>query len=415
MIKIEKSNFCASNEILQYAISQGIIDLSDVTKQIDMNKKQKYLKQHPYSIWQGKNGKWYTKLFNEITEKKVLKKRNTQEEIEDMVVKYYENQEKNPTIKNIFYMWTEEKLKFGEITKSTVDRYEADFNRFFTLNDFQNKRICKVTEDELEFFIRKNIADKELTSKGYSNLRTLINGIFKYSKKHGYTSFSITNFMGDLDLSSRIFTKKVKSKEREVFFEDEIKLITRNIINNPTIKRLGVLLAFQTGLRVGELCTLKRDDIKQNVIHVQRTEIVYKDENGKIVHDVKEFPKSDAGDRYLMIPNSAMETINKIIKLNPFGEYLFCKNNKNRGFSRIYGKSFNYEIHKICEEIGINPRSTHKIRKTYGTTLLDANVDESIIIEQMGHSDIECTKKYYYYSNKNIDKKFQQITNAISI
>ena len=400
---------------MQYAISQGIINLSDVTKQIDMTKKQKYLQQHPYSIWQGKNGKWYTKLINEKTEKKVLKKRNTRSEIENLIVEYYKNQEKNPTIKKIFYMWIEEKLKFGEIAKSTVDRYEADFNRFFTLDDFQNKHIGKITEDELEFFIKKNISDKKLTAKGYSNLRTLINGIFKFSKKHGYTFFSITNFMGDLDLSSKIFTKKVKSKEHEVFFEDEIKLITKNITKNPTIKRLGVLLAFQTGLRVGELCTLKKNDIKKNVIHVQRTEVVYKDENKNIVHDVKEFPKSDAGDRYLIIPDSAMKTINEIIKLNPFGEYLFCKHNKNRGFSRIYGKSFNYEIHKICEEVGINPRSTHKIRKTYGTTLLDANVDESIIIEQMGHSDIECTKKYYYYSNKNNDKKFQQISEAISI
>ena len=55
----------------------------------------------------------------------------------------------------------------------------------------------------------------------------------------------------------------------------------------------------------------------------------------------------------------------------------------------------------------------HKIRKTYGTTLIDGGVDESIIIEQMGHSDIHCTKQYYYFSNKNREKKQSQLSKAI--
>lgn len=41
----------------------------------------------------------------------------------------------------------------------------------------------------------------------------------------------------------------------------------------------------------------------------------------------------------------------------------------------------------------------HKIRKTYCTTLLNANVPESVIKAQVGHVDIETTKKYYYFNN----------------
>lgn len=400
--------------MLKYAIENDMIDIDTIKTKIQMNERKKYLGEHKNSIWQGENGKWYTRLYDESKEKNVLKKRNSRQEIEKLIIEYYKQKEFNPTIKTIFYMWVNEKLEFKEIVKSTKDRYECDFERYFKTDNFENRKIQSITEDDLEMFIRKNIADNNLTAKGYSNLRTLVIGIFKYSKKHQFTKFSITNFIGDLDLSSRAFAKKVKCKEKEVFFEDEVTLITKHIMEKPTIKRLGILLAFQTGLRVGELCALKPTDIKQNVIHVQRTEVVYKNENGILVHDIKEFPKSDAGDRYLIVTDSAMETIRQIKKLNPFNEFLFCKNNPHRGYSRIYGKSFNYEIHKICEEIGIRPRSMHKIRKTYGTTLLDANVDESIIVEQMGHSDIECTKKYYYYSNKNNDKKLNQINQAIS-
>lgn len=56
----------------------------------------------------------------------------------------------------------------------------------------------------------------------------------------------------------------------------------------------------------------------------------------------------------------------------------------------------------------------HKVRKTYGTTLLDANVTESTVAEQMGHTNIETTRKYYYRSNKNDNTKFEQISKALS-
>ena len=55
----------------------------------------------------------------------------------------------------------------------------------------------------------------------------------------------------------------------------------------------------------------------------------------------------------------------------------------------------------------------HKIRATYGTTLIDNDVDDSFVIEQMGHSDIKCTRQYYYFSNKSEAKKIEQIDNAI--
>ena len=403
-------------ELLNYAKENGMIDYDTIRQNYEMNERKKYLEKHPYSIWKGKDGKWRTRLYDPVKTKLILKKRNTQTEIEKLIVEHYKNQECEPTIKQLFEMWLIEKQKFGEISKSTVDKYTTDFNRFFSLDNFMDSKISCVNPDDLELFIKKNIAEKRLTTKAYSNLRTLIYGIFKYAKKKKYTSFSITNFMGDLELSSKSFRKKVVYKEKEVFTEDEIKLISRYVIENPTIIRLGILLAFQTGLRVGELCTLKAHDIGINTIHVQRTEICFRDEHtNKLVHDIKEFPKSDAGDRYLIITDSAMKTIARINKLNPFGEYLFSKDIKRRGFGRIYGKSFNYELHNICRVIGIYPRSMHKIRKTYGTTLLDANVDESIVIEQMGHSDISCTKKYYYYSNKSTDKKYEQISKAIVV
>lgn len=102
-------------------------------------------------------------------------------------------------------------------------------------------------------------------------------------------------------------------------------------------------------------------------------------------------------------------TLAQIQKLNPHGEYLFMNNGK-----RIRENTFNKRLSSICDILKIDHRSTHKIRKTYGTTLLDNNVDDSIVSEQMGHSDIATTRKLYYFCNKSEKTKIAQINNAIN-
>lgn len=56
----------------------------------------------------------------------------------------------------------------------------------------------------------------------------------------------------------------------------------------------------------------------------------------------------------------------------------------------------------------------HVLRKTYATRLLNSNVDEAIVINQMGHTDIATTKGYYYYNDKTMEKMADLIGNVIS-
>ena len=48
------------------------------------------------------------------------------------------------------------------------------------------------------------------------------------------------------------------------------------------IWNLGILLALNTGLRIGELSALKHEDIKQDFIRIQRTEVKVRNKNGNI-------------------------------------------------------------------------------------------------------------------------------------
>ena len=378
----------------------------------DMERKE-YLAQHPYTIskrTEGDKGVYSTYLPTPDG-KRLYRRRNTRKELEDVIVAHYKAQQEVIYIDNVFWEWIDRKLEFGEIQKASYDRYCTDFNRFFTArqHNLSDKKFRNITGDDLELFIKRAIKDLSLTRKAYTGLRTLIRGIFKYGKKHNYTSLSITEFFGDLELPRNLFRRKPIDKEKEVFMENEIPLVTGYLRSHPDIYNLGILLTFETGLRVGELSTLKPSDISNRVIKVRRTEDKYRGENGKWVVTVKEHPKTDAGNRDLIIPPAASDIIQQILELNPGGTYLF----ENHG-KRIRGNTFNKRLSAVCDTLGIQHRTMHKIRKTYGTALIDGNVDERFITEQMGHSDITTTKKLYYFSNKTTKQKEMQIEKAIS-
>lgn len=401
---------CDEEEILKYAIENGMINLDTVQKAIEMNERKKYLEMHTYSVWCGKDNLWHTYLPSK-EKGRIHKKRKTKKEIEDVIIEYYKALEQEPYLNKVFYLWADEKLELGEICKGTYDRYENDFKRFFEKSELYNKKINHITEDDLERFVRKTIAEQKLSAKAYANLRTIVIGIFKYSKKKKYTTISISTFFKDLDISRRAFTRNVKDKESQVFLEDEIPIVTKWLQAHPTVENLGVLLTFQTGIRVCELSGLKFSDVKGKVIHIQRMEIKYKGgEENKCTHEIVEYTKSDAGNRYVIIPESALETIAKIKELNPHNDYMMVS-----GTRKIWTNTFNDRIYSACAACGIQKKSMHKIRKTYGTTLIDSDTDESLIMAQMGHTDIATTKKYYYYSNKNSKHNMEQIERAIRI
>ena len=100
-------------EVLNYSIMNGMIDPVFVREQIEMQKRKEILEQHPFSIWQGKNGSWYTYLLNEEGER-VLKKRKNQQSLEDLVIEYYRSAV--PTVKSCFYRSLEDGLhtRFGK-------------------------------------------------------------------------------------------------------------------------------------------------------------------------------------------------------------------------------------------------------------------------------------------------------------
>ena len=266
------------------------------------------------------------------------------------------------------------KFKYGEISEQTRTRYENDFRRFFPDdNEICMKYIADITEIDLEMFIKGNIKKHKLTKKTYNGLKILIKGIFRHARKKKLTDVIISVFFDELDLSKNIFTiREKKTDAEEVYSEEEIPIIKEYLLKKDSLRYLGILLVFVTGLRVGELAALKPEDIrlKENsgTIHVCRTEVHYNEEKEsgkrKNVVRVQEFAKSEAGNRKIIVNSFAVQILRRIQELNADPkEFLFEENGK-----RIKIQGFSRALRQTCENLEIPFRPMHKIRKTYGTT-----------------------------------------------
>lgn len=406
--QLMNTDFCSNTELLQYVADNGIIDLTYVRDQIEMKKKEELLKLHPYKIWEDKGGVWHTYLPD--TEKgRVHRKRNSKKEIQDVIIEYWKQRIENPTVEEIYNEWLNGKLDRNEITKSTRDRYNRQFDECF--GSIRKRKIKNIEEYEISDFLRSIIYECDLTAKGFSNFRTLVYGIFKRAKEKKYVSYSITQIVQDTEISKKSFRKVQRDESSLVFSEEETEKMYEyfNSISMDIID-LGLLLLFNTGLRPGELAGLKICDISQNTIDIHRTEIRYKGDDNVDVYEVRDFPKTEAGIRTVIVPENSLWILKKIRRLNPFGEFLFEINGK-----RVLTYQFSQRLETICNRLGFVKKSQNKIRKTYGTILLDQKVDESLIISQMGHTDITTTKKFYYKDRKSLQRKQEIINNVFAM
>ena len=270
---------------------------------------------------------------------------------------------------------------------------------------FRGQREClhqllSLEEEDVSEFLEEQIPKFNLTAKAFSNLKTIMRGVLKRAKKRKLISFSVEEILQDLDTSDSEFKKVIKEDYEEVFNEEETPIIIKYLEENMDIMNLGILLMFISGARIGEVVTLRYSDFEENAFRIRRTETRYTDENGDYVYSVKEYPKSAAGIRTVVVPSDYEWVVSGIRNRKTNDDYVFTKDGK-----RVTTPAMRMRLKRVCVKLDIYPKSPHKIRKTYGTILMDNNIDNRLIIEQMGHTDIMCSEKHYHRNRKSVQRK----------
>ena len=363
------------NDILQYALDNGIINLRGVCEEVELRRKQEILSNH--HIWKGKNGYYYCKVNGRLIKRKHLT------DLNDTLLDLQDGQ----TVTEIFNLYLKNKRN---IQQSTIARYESCFKTYFS--KLKDKKISQVTEYDIEQFI-VGYLDKGLSAKEYGNIRTVLNGIFKLAKKLDLINFRIAETLEDLNITHKDFLPKQHKKQ--VLDTSEYQMITEYLTNNLDLVNLGLLLMLKTGLRVGELVALTPQDLGRHDITVNKTE-----QRVNTEYSIQQRTKTQAGTRTVIVAEKDLWILRELKLRRAFSKTLFD--------FRAY--TIRHRLERICDKLGIEKVSPHKLRKTYASRLFSAKVDEQFICTQMGHTDIRTTKQYYIKDTLTIDEKVEMLS-----
>lgn len=420
------SNISMSDaELLKFAIENGMLDTALVQEKIEMQKREEMLKKHPYAIWQGKDEKWRTYLPDDEKGRKLVK-RNTQDAIEKCVIKYWEcNSEeeiqkkvaKEISLKKIFPDWLNHKQLHTDSTSYTK-KITADWKKFYASQpDFINMPLQKMTSLFLDEWAHSMIKKFNLTKKAYYNMTMILRQCLDYAVERGYIEHNV--FSG-IKINTKMFRRvKKKSGESQVYTMDEeerfIKDMIRRFQKNPkNTAPLAVMLAFEIGVRIGELCALRFDDIEGNYIHIQRQEVREYEKVDDFTmkfkcYKVVEYAKSEDGFRDIYLTETARKIIALVQYMNSVnGEYseegyIFVKSHKN-----INHYSIQAMILRGCNRVNMDVKTSHKIRKTYISTLIDSGLNIDAVRRFAGHSDERTTYGNYCY-NRLTDRQTEEV------
>lgn len=418
-----------NDELLKYAVENGMIDLSYMQEQIEMNKRNELLKKYESCIWYSENEKvWYCHIpdENKTNGRKKVKRKNRQD-IEEIIYQYYKKEDekqtkefkKNILIKELFVEFIEYKSK--EVTACTIKRMMADWYRFYEGTKFVEISLEELTKIDIDIFFNTILDENVLKPKAFYNMCGLLKQALQYAVDAEYIDKN--------PYRTKVNKKKFKadgkkSSEYEVYQSDEKRLIIqemeRRYKNNPkNTAPLAVILDFEIGTRKGEILALSESDIKNGWIHIHRQVVEKFDVTDvskikSLGFEVVDYTKSSDGDRWLPLSRKAIDIIQRIKEINrqynnTFQDFLFVTNGHIMSPNAI-----DAQIKRGCEHIGIKVKTMHKIRKTYGSTLLHNGVNISAVKDMLGHADETTTLKHYIYNTITSNETGEMVLNALS-
>lgn len=271
-------------------------------------------------------------------------------------------------------------VKYKNILEKYVKPY---FNRI---------SVHKIDEHIIEAFA------KSLTVKGYSAKTikitlSVLGSVFLYSK---------------IDIPIKRLIALKEQKEIHILTNNDRSKFEKYLLQGQDTYKIGILLSLYTGIRIGELCALKWENIDLNVgimrinSTLQRIQD-FKGTSGKKTKIVITEPKTPSAKRTIPLPDFI---IKKLIAINQKNSSAFLLTGTEsftepRAFTNIFKKHL-----KKCSVPDIN---FHALRHTFTTRCIEAEFEPKALSEILWHSSVNTTLGIYThpsleYKRENINR-----------
>ena len=346
------------------------------------------------NIYKRKDGRWegrvlkadgkyryvYAKTYREIKEKKRL----LQEKSPFRITKNtYEG--KKPT--ELFEIWLKEGLS-ERVKPATYESYYRCIAKY-VIPYFKETKNAFITGYQVDLFV-KQINNNTLLSESY---KRKILSIFKTALKEimkGTPEYE--------QILSLVTLPKVSGTAVQVFSLKEQRLVENAILNFQDKMALGILLCFYTGIRLGEICALKWEDIDFEAGTMSITKTVariksYREQGGKTALLVG-MPKSQKSVRKIPLPGFVLKKSDELKKAIPNESCYVLSGSDAPIDPRTYQKLYK----RVLKSAGVKYRKFHAIRHTFATRALELGVDIKTLSEILGHSNVSITLNIYTHS-----------------
>ena len=406
-----------AEEILSYLVQSGKINLNGVAKDMKKTRREKLLEVHPFAISEGRDGRWRTYINDETKpngRRQIAKA--TEEKLLNFLSDYYrelmEPEDHTITMAMLFEDWMA--FKALHVASTTVDRDRRTWKRYYEGTPLVNKPIQLLTKLELDEWVHSTIKQNRMNKHQYGGMRVILNQELDYAVDRGII---LKNPFKDVKVNMRrvlqperkkpdhtqVFTKKELDGLCELAWEDFHS--GKHPVHQLTA--LAVMFMFYTGLRIGEVCSIRYEDIDGRVLNVRRLLRYPGDE-------IVEHTKGSFGDRTVPLVSQAIELIDAARQRQQEAGvsddgYIFSMRDTPILYTSV-AKAF----YQYCRKLGIIRKSSHKARKTFVSTLVDADVNINTVRQIVGHVDERTTLNNYCYDRSSDEEKFAQLENAFA-
>ena len=265
--------------------------------------------------------------------------------------------------------------------------------------------IAEITDEKIQRFIVSTLLPKTPKPALLKRLLQLLRAVFAFAIRKKLCFDNPLKYIVAQDYY-KYCSHIVKTDEEKAFSSEELDRLSRDAeshLDNPRV--LMALLAQETGMRVGELTALHKEDVNYKFIHVNRQQIK---EGNKIkeVHYTKNERLHPHNGRYIPLTEEAKRIISLAMNIPGESMYLFHDGN-NPGM--ITKDSYILNLRRRCKRLGCIPTNNHAFRMAFNSKLIELGFSSSDRALILGH-EVQTNEAHYSLTDKrrleDIAKKY---------
>lgn len=241
------------------------------------------------------------------------------------------------------------------------------------------------------------IKEKELSVSLQNSMSCVLKQILAYACVHYHME----------PITYSPYRRPAEKKPLEILSATEQARLLQYLYDGMDIYKLGIIICISTGLRLGEICALKWEDIDIHgkLLHVNATVQRIKMEEGAGRTALMEStPKSLFSQREIPLSDEIMK---QLLPYYGKGKYVIKAN------CPMEPRTYQNKFYKYLLEAGVGRKNFHILRHTFATNCVVSGTDIKSLSEILGHSDVRITLNRYVHPSIETKRKHLNSLSAI--